>query len=273
MRINNRNITFLDVEIAWVRYNIVTMFVSVVIPVQNEEENILPLGQEISRAFALRNFSWESIWINDHSTDQTRTRLADLSKSDSRHTVIDLSSGNGQSAALAEGFRYAKGELFATIDGDGQNDPADIPMLIDHLVTHRVDMVTGRRLKRHDDLLRKIVSPLGNLFRNWVTGENLHDVGCGLRVFRRQCVEDLSIRNSIRGMHRFMPSVARLNGCRRIEEIPVNHRPRSTGQSKYTALNRLPEFIRDTIVVGRRLNSLPPNPHTRRRGSLDRRRP
>lgn len=245
---------------------------SIVVPVCNEEQNIAPLAQEISGAMDHSAWTWEAVWVSDHSTDASEGILKNLMERDPRHRFVNLTVGQGQSAALVEGFRIAQADILVTLDGDGQNDPADIPRLVSHLLETKADMVNGRRLKRHDSFIRKVVSALGNLFRNVVTGENLNDVGCALRAFHRRCVSDLSIHHEMNGMHRFLPSVARINGYRRLEQLNVNHRPRSRGTSKYTALNRLPSFLQDSVTIRRRLRTVPPSPRSNGKPPVERRR-
>lgn len=246
--------------------------ISIVIPIKNEQENIRALAGEITVAMDKTTWKWEVIWINDGSTDESLKILELLAVKDPRQKHITLFPSEGQSAALIRGFQAAQADIFATLDGDGQNDPADIPRLIEHLLKTKADMVNGRRLKRNDPIPRKIVSGLGNRFRNIITGESLNDVGCAIRVFYRRCVKDLSIHKEMKGMHRFLPTVSRLNGFRRLEELSVNHRARVGGTSKYTTLSRLPGFLWDTYVIKRRLLSLPRNPRSWGRPPSDRRR-
>ncbi|OPY67421.1 MAG: Undecaprenyl-phosphate 4-deoxy-4-formamido-L-arabinose transferase [Syntrophorhabdus sp. PtaU1.Bin002] len=134
------------------------------------------------------------------------------------------------------GFQNTVGDIIATLDGDGQNDPADIPRLITLLQEHNADMVNGVRSKRNDSFVRKISSRIANGFRNWVTGDNITDVGCALRVFRSRCVKRIPV---FKGMHRFFPTLVRIQGFSRIIESPVNHRPRTRGKTKYGIQNRL----------------------------------
>lgn len=217
-------------------------------------------------------WKWEAIWINDGSTDGSLKILELLAASDPRQKHITLLPSGGQSAALVKGFQAAQADIIATLDGDGQNDPADIPRLIQHLLSTKADMVNGRRFERNDRIDRKIVSKLGNICRNLVTGEKLNDVGCAIRVFYRRCVKDLSIQKELKGMHRYLPTISRLNGFRRLEELSVNHRVRQGGTSKYGTLSRLPDFIHDTNVIRRKLRSLPTNQRSWRRPTADRRR-
>ena len=188
------------------------------------------------------------------SDDPFSGKSGDKSKSDdpplrcrqsARHRLIDLDRNYGQSAALAVGFRRARCSIFGTLDGDGQNDLADFPKQLERLDRGDVDMVNGIRVTRRDSRLRRVSSKIGNGFRNLLTGVKITDVGCAIRVFRRECVEGLPVW---KGMHRFLPTLAHLKGFR-ITEIPVNHRPRTTGLTKYGVGNRLWVGLADTIAV------------------------
>lgn len=245
---------------------------SVVIPVRDEEENVLALAKEIDAALVPTSWDWEVIWVDDHSTDKSPSLLLDLSAASHRHRYIKLLAGTGQSKALVAGFQAARADILATLDADGQNDPADIPRLLNHLLLTNADMVNGRRLRRRDPIVRKIFSAGGNLVRNFLTGERLNDVGCAMRVLHRRCIANLAVHERMYGMHRFIPSISRLNGCRRLEEIAVNHRPRQKGSSKYSVLSRLPHFLYDSAVITKLLWKLPRSPRTWVRPAKDRRR-
>lgn len=220
--------------------------ISIIIPVKNEQENIPLLAKEVDMAMGSMDYSWECIWLDDGSTDSTLAELERLNRAESHHQFISLSRNYGQSAALYTGFCYAKGEILVTLDGDGQNDPADIPALVKRLLDENADMVNGIRQKRRDSVVRKISSRIGNGFRNRVTKEQVRDVGCSLRAFRHRCVENIPV---FKGMHRFLPTLARIRGCAKILEMPVNHRPRVHGQTKYGIGNRLWVGLMDTLAV------------------------
>ncbi len=226
--------------------NFENLDISVIVPVKDEDENITLLAGEIDTAMAKMNYSWECLWVDDGSTDDTLSRISKIGETNPRHRYLSLERNFGQSAAMAAGFKHAEGRILVTLDGDGQNDPADIPMLVNRLISENADMVNGRRRKREDSLIRKISSRLGNGFRNWVTGENVRDVGCSLRAFRRPCVEHVPV---FKGMHRFLPTLVRIVGYGRIVEISVNHRPRERGQTKYGIGNRLWVGLADTLAV------------------------
>jgi glycosyltransferase involved in cell wall biosynthesis len=220
--------------------------VSIIVPVKDEEENVDILANEINAAMHNTSFSWECVWIDDGSTDMTATELKKLHERDPRHRFVLHARNFGQSAALSVGFQNALGNIIATLDGDGQNDPADIPLLIEILQKHNADMVNGVRQKRHDSFVRKMSSRVANGFRNWVTGDKVTDVGCSVRVFQSKCVERIPL---FKGMHRFFPTLVKIQGFSRIIESPVNHRPRMRGKTKYGIQNRLWVGLADLAAV------------------------
>lgn len=220
--------------------------VSVVIPVMNEEENVKILASEVRAAMEKTNHSWECLWVDDLSTDSTVEKLREIRNADPRHKLIRHTSNFGQSAALATGFKHAAGKYFVTLDGDGQNDPDSIPALLEKLIDDNADMVNGWREKRNDNLIRRMSSKIANSYRNTLTGESIRDVGCALRAFKRECVESIPV---FKGMHRFFPTLVRLSGHTKILEIPVRHRPRERGKTKYGINNRLWVGIADTFAV------------------------
>jgi dolichol-phosphate mannosyltransferase len=218
---------------------------SVVIPVMNEEETVADLAAEVTAALEPLGLEWECVWVDDGSTDRTRDILGKIAAERPRHRLVELDRNYGQSAALAVGFREARGEIIGTLDGDGQNDPADFPRLLERLEEGDADVVNGIREKRRDSWIRRRCSRIANGFRNRLTREKVTDVGCAIRVFRRECTEHLPV---FKGMHRFLPTLFRMQGYR-ITEMPVNHRPREKGQSKYGINNRLWVGIVDTLAV------------------------
>lgn len=218
---------------------------SIVIPVKNEEESLGELAREITAAMAATTWRWECVWVNDGSTDATQQALEALHRQQARHRWVCLERNYGQSAAMAAGFAQARGEFVGTLDGDGQNDPSDLPRLLEQLLRGDIDMVNGIRRRRQDSAVRRLSSRIGNGFRNWLTHEKVSDVGCSIRVFRRACVEGLVV---FKGMHRFLPTLIRMRGFR-ITEVPVNHRPRSKGVTKYGIWNRLWVGIGDVLMV------------------------
>jgi dolichol-phosphate mannosyltransferase len=212
-----------------------TLDISIVIPVKDEEDNILSLAAEVGAVMEKEFARWECIWVDDGSSDATLERLKELVRENPRHRYISFERNAGQSAALWAGFGEAGAPIIATIDGDGQNDPADIPALFRTVRSGEADMANGYRANRQDNLKRKISSLLGNGFRTWLTGKTVRDAGCSTRVFRRECIESAP---RFAGMHRFLPTLAAMQGYR-LSETAVNHRPRVKGNSKYSISNRL----------------------------------
>lgn len=219
---------------------------SIVIPVRDEAENIPGLAAEIGAALGGTPWRWECLWVDDGSRDGTAEELTRLHERDDRHRFLSLDGRHGQGVALAVGFQHARGAVLATLDGDGQNDPSEIRPLVGLMNESVADLVNGWRRQRQDGFVRTISSRIGNGFRNWVTGDRVRDVGCSLRVFRRECVDGLPV---FAGMHRFLPTLIRMNGYDRILEVPVSHRPRRHGRSKYGIRNRLWVALADALAV------------------------
>lgn len=220
-------------------------YFSVVVPVKNEAESVPVLAEEISEALNEWGGDWECVWINDGSDDDTADVLERLCRERGEHQFFSLDRNYGQSAALAMGFTLAGGEVIGTLDGDSQNDPHDFPRLLEHLEKTGATMVNGVRAKRKDTGIRKICSKIANGFRNWLTRETVTDVGCAIRVFRRDALKGMPV---FKGMHRFLPTLTRMNGGT-IDELPVNHRPRERGKTKYGINNRLWVGLADSFAV------------------------
>ncbi|MDJ0787183.1 MAG: glycosyltransferase family 2 protein [Myxococcota bacterium] len=220
-----------------------TPWLSIVVPFYNEEGNVEPLHHEVETVLETIGRPAELVYVDDGSRDETPARLAELAARDPRVRVITLLENAGQSAALAAGFEAVRGEIVATLDADLQNDPADLPKLLEGL--GEADVINGVRANRRDTLVRKLSSRIGNGFRNWVTGESVTDVGCSLRVMRAEHAKRVKM---LRGMHRFLPTLLRMEGAR-VMEIPVNHRPRHLGESKYGIGNRLFVGLADVFAV------------------------
>jgi len=217
---------------------------SIVIPVLNESPNIAALHDEVVSALERSGRTFEIIIIDDGSTDDTFERLAHLQSRDPRLRVIRFRRNFGQTAAFAAGFAYARGRLVVTMDGDRQNDPADIARMA-ALSDEGYDIVCGWRRDRKDTFVtRRVPSILANKLISWATGVDLHDYGCSLKVFRAEVVKPLRLYGE---MHRFLPAIASQIGVR-ITEIVVNHRPRSAGHSKY-GLSRTIRVILDLVTV------------------------
>lgn len=219
--------------------------ITIVIPVYNEVDNIEPMTREILAAFAGRPETYEILFVDDASTDDSVALLARLAKETGVLRCLRHRRNCGQSAAVGTGFHGARGEWIGTLDGDGQNDPADLPKMLDEARRLGVDCVTGVRAKRQDTALRKFSSRVANRFRDWMTGDRVTDSACGVRVVRRECVAELPVFN---GLHRFMPTLLRAKGFT-VAEMDVNHRPRLRGVSKYGVHNRLWRGIRDCFGV------------------------
>ena len=216
--------------------------ISVVVPVFDEEPNLAPLVAEIGAALA--GLDYELLVVDDGSRDATATTLARLATQEPRLRPLRHDRNYGQSAALATGFAAARGELLVTLDGDLQNDPADAPLLLAEL-DRGFDVVSGVRRRRQDSWVRKVSSRIANGVRRRVLDDGITDVGCSLKAYRTRVVKRLP---PFAGMHRFLPALARMEGAR-ITELPVAHRPRRFGKSKYNISNRLWRGIADLLGV------------------------
>ena len=217
---------------------------SVVIPVYNERDNLEPLLTELEGVLRSLNRSFEVICVDDKSTDGSLDVLRGLRKTRPFLRILRHSVNSGESAGEATGFHGARGGIIVTIDGDQQNDPADIPALLDALKPD-VAAVCGVRRVREDDRIRRLSSLLANGFRNAVTGDRIADAGCTFRALRRSALRELPVFN---GMHRFLPTLLRRQGFR-VVEIPVNHRPRTRGLSKYGVGNRMWRGLLDCAAM------------------------
>ncbi len=204
--------------------------ISVVAPVYNERDSLLRLYDEITRVLGAEGREFEIVLVNDCSSDESLELMLDMAATDPRVRVVDLTERSGQSAALGAGLRSARGEVIVTLDADLQNDPADIPMLLDRLDDY--DVVSGVRAQRNDTWIRRAVSRVANGARRVALGDPFSDIGCSLKAYRAEYVRDLPVFD---GMHRFLPVLAMLRGAR-VTELPVTHRPRYHGESKYGAI-------------------------------------
>ena len=212
--------------------------VSVVVPVFNEEDNIVELQKQIAEA--LKDVDYELVIVDDGSTDATVSRVV---KSE-RVRLLEFAKNAGQSAAMHAGIHQAKGEILVLLDGDLQNDPADIPAMIERL-NAGFDLVCGYRAKRKDTPFKRLQSRIANNVRSRFIGDNVRDTGCTLKVMRRDCREALLLFN---GMHRFIPALIGAMGWR-VTEMPVNHRARIHGISKYGFGNRALRATMDMFGV------------------------
>jgi glycosyltransferase involved in cell wall biosynthesis len=222
---------------------------SVVIPIRNEAPNVASLYRELTETLEAWGRPYELLLIDDGSTDESFTLMAGLQAADPRVRVIRFRRNFGQTAAFAAGFKYARGRLIATADGDLQNDPRDLPRMVE-LIDQGHDIVCGWRKDRKDAYLtRRVPSMLANLLISWATGVQLHDYGCSLKVFRAEIVKPLKLYGE---MHRFLPAIASELGVS-ISEVVVNHRARQHGTSKY-GLSRAVRVVLDLITVKFLLN-------------------
>jgi glycosyltransferase involved in cell wall biosynthesis len=217
--------------------------VSLVIPVYNEEENLPILHAEIRQAMEGTGRPYEVLYVDDGSTDGSPAILRGLAEQDPHVRILRQRRNHGQSAALDAGFRFAKGDIIVTLDADLQNDPDDIPRLLERIGEY--DVVSGVRARRQDSWVRRISSRIANGIRNRVTHESVTDVGCTLRAARAEYTRRIPVFN---GMHRFLPTLLRMEGAR-VTEVPVNHRPRLHGQPKYNIRNRIWRALMDLFGV------------------------
>ncbi len=217
---------------------------SVVIPVYNEEENIPKLYEELKEVLERLPYDYEIIFVDDGSTDRTPQILEELAKKDPRIKVIRFRRNYGQTAAMYAGFQYASGDVVITMDGDLQNDPHDIPKLLEK-INEGYDIVSGWRKDRKDPFLSRILpSKIANWIISKVTGVHLHDYGCTLKAYRKEVAKNFRLYGD---MHRFLPAVAKSFGAK-ITEVVVNHRPRLYGKSKY-GIGRTVRVLLDIFLV------------------------
>ncbi len=217
---------------------------SIILPVYNEEDNIVELHNEIVEVLDKMEGKSEIIYVDDGSKDSTLEKLRQLHQNDDRAVVIEFRRNFGQTAAMAAGFEFARGEVVIAMDADRQNDPADIPKLLAK-IEEGYDLVSGWRYDRKDGyLLRLLPSKIANKLISWATVVKLHDYGCSLKAFRHEVVKQISLYGE---MHRFIPALASAVGVS-IAEVKVNHRPRVAGQSKY-GISRTFRVILDLITV------------------------
>ncbi len=214
--------------------------ISLVIPVFNEKENIAPLMGHIRAV--LSGFRYEIVLVDDGSTDGTGKEIKRLAHAETK--LVSLKRNYGQSAAMMAGIDAATGEFIATLDGDQQNDPADIPKMIRHLIDNDLDIVAGNRKNRKDNTIRKIPSRIANAIIRKFSGVNILDYGCTLKVYRKEIAKELKIYGEL---HRFIPILAHLDGAR-IAQMDVVHHPRTLGKSKY-GFGRTTKVISDLILL------------------------
>lgn len=219
------------------------MDISIIIPVYNEREAIPELCRALTDVLAHLAKSAEIIFIDDGSKDGSGAALDELAQSDARVQVLHLRRNYGQTAAIMAGFQHCTGDVIIPMDGDGQNDPADIPRLLDKL-SEGYDVVSGWRTDRNDRFLRRLPSVMANRLISSLLGVRLHDYGCTLKAYRREMIEDVRLYGE---MHRFIPIYAAWEGAR-VTELPVSHHPRLHGESKY-GLGRISRVFLDLVIL------------------------
>ncbi len=219
---------------------IMSRAVSIVIPVFNEEDNVEPLHSEINEVCVQNGYTYEIILVDDGSSDATVERAKQLSPV----TVIQLRKNFGQTAAMDAGIKHAQYPYIITMDGDRQNDPNDIPNLIEHLEANDLDIVSGWRKNRKDPFMKRFVSRGANLLRGLLIKDEIHDSGCSLKIYKKECFEGISLYGE---MHRFIPAILKIKGFK-VGEVVVNHRSRTAGVTKYNWRRTIKGFI-DMISV------------------------
>lgn len=220
------------------------LHISIVIPIYNEEANITPMAKQITDALMDAHFSFEVIFVNDGSSDTSHEKLKSLAREDRRFKVLELKRNYGQTAALSAGFDYASGQIVVAMDGDLQNDPRDIPLLIGKIL-EGYDVCSGWRKNRKDNrFLRQLPSWTANQLISFVSGVRLHDLGCTLKAYRSEVLAGIRLYGE---MHRFIPIYASWQGAK-ITEVAVAHHAREKGYSKY-GIERVFKVILDLMVI------------------------
>ena len=213
---------------------------SIIIPVYNEQGNVDLLTEAIENG--LKGYKYEIIFIDDYSNDNTRNEIKEMKNP--KVVLIEMKKNYGQSSALQAGIEYAKGDYIITMDGDMQNDPSDIPMMLDLLIEGDWDLITGIRQKRKDSLIRTFPSKIANYITRKTTKLNIQDHGCALKIFTRETAKELNLYGEL---HRFITLIAHINGAR-ITEVKVKHHSRKFGVSKY-GLGRTFKVINDLLLI------------------------
>jgi glycosyltransferase involved in cell wall biosynthesis len=216
---------------------------SLVVPVYNERENLAPLVLEV--AAALPAVAYEIVAVDDGSTDGSLEELKALKRAHPELHIVAFAANAGQTAAFAAGFQAARGAIVVTLDADLQNDPADIPALVAELRRSGATAVAGYRVNRRDTSWKRVQSRIANGIRNRLNRETIRDTGCSLKAFRAEAVRDLPL---FTGMHRFLPTLIKMRGGT-VAEVPVRHRPRRSGTSKYGMWNRAVRALLDAFAV------------------------
>jgi dolichol-phosphate mannosyltransferase len=217
---------------------------SVVIPIYNEQDNIEPLISELEAAMNAYKDAWELIFVDDGSPDDSGLILKRLMLEKPFLRTLRFKNNAGQTAALQAGFKAAKGDYVITLDGDGQNDPKDIPHLL-AIAKLGYDLVAGKRRHRQDSQIKRIISKCANLVRQKILADGVSDTGCSLKVYRKSALDKIPL---YKGMHRFLPALFLIEGFS-VREVEVEHRPRVAGRSKYTIFNRGLSLAFDLLAV------------------------
>ena len=220
-----------------------TVEISIVMPVYNEEESVLRTIEEVVTTLERLGRSWEIIAVDDGSRDRSASVLREVNSREPRVKVVSFRANFGQTAAMAAGIQFSSGATVITIDADGQNDPSEIPRLLTE-IDNGADLVAGWRKSRQDSISRRLPSRIANWLIANSTGVKLHDYGCSLKAFRSEVIKDVVL---IGEMHRMIPILVKRNGGN-IRELVVNHRPRTAGTSKY-GLSRTPRVLADLLVA------------------------
>jgi len=217
--------------------------ISIVIPVYNERENLTLLDEKITKNIGPLHKSYEVILVDDGSVDGSAQLIRKLQDKNPHLRLIRFGSNHGQTAAFAAGFSKARGDTIVTMDADLQNDPADIPILLEKI--SEFDVVCGWRHKRNDPWIKKLSSKIANSVRNTLSEESIADTGCSLKAFRRACFKNIKLYN---GMHRFFPTLMKMEGFS-VTQVKVKHYPRMHGYSKYNIRNRLFTSFKDLLAI------------------------
>lgn len=218
--------------------------ISVIVPFYNEEDNIEPFYEQLSNTLKDLKREYKIIFVDDGSTDNTFKNMLKAKEKDENVRILKFRKNFGQTAALKAGFDHSEGNIAISMDGDLQNDPADIPKLIEKIEKEDYDVVCGWRADRKDTFSKKITSKFANLLRKMTTGETIHDSGCTFRAYRNLCVKNLDLYGET---HRYIPAMLSWKGYR-IGEVKVKHHPRKYGKTKY-GLQRLAKGFLDLIVI------------------------
>lgn len=218
--------------------------ISVVVPFYNEEQNIEPLHTELSNVLKSLNREYSIFFVDDGSTDNTYKNMLKVSEKDNKIKIIKFRKNFGQSAALKAGFDHAQGNIVISMDGDLQNDPADIPKLIEKIENEDYDVVCGWRADRKDPITKKITSKFANRLRKMTTGEVIHDSGCTFRAYRNECIKGMDLYGET---HRYIPAMLLWKGYR-IGEVKIKHHSRKYGKTKYS-WKRISKGFLDLIVI------------------------